>query len=169
MRNSEIERTKVSDIIKIEDCRFINITDSKTRNGVRIVPLHDFVYRKLSSFIAKTGKKPDDLLFIFSVKGSAKHNQSTVYKKASADMGAVMGLSEAELAGQHITFYSGRHYWKTLINSEDLGDIEEYFMGHKVSKNVAKRYNHRDKQGQEKILEKAREVLKILDKRLFEA
>jgi hypothetical protein len=42
-------------------------------------------------------------------------------------------------------------------------------MGHKVSNNVAKRYNHRDKQGQEKILEKAREVLKILDKRLFEA
>jgi integrase len=169
MRNSEIERIKVSDIITIDNCRFINITDSKTRNGVRIVPLHDFVYKKLAGFIAKTGKKTDDLLFIFSINGKAKHNQSTLYKKANADMGVVMGLNDAELAEQHITFYSGRHYWKTLINSEDLGDIEEYFMGHKVSNNVAKRYNHRDKQGQEKILEKAREVLKILDKRLFEA
>jgi hypothetical protein len=53
------------------------------------------------------------------------------------------------------------------MNAEELGDVEEYFMGHKVSRDVAKRYNHRDKQGQEKILEKAREVFAILDKRLF--
>ena len=38
----------------------------------------------------------------------------------------------------------------------------EYFMGHKVSGDVAKRYNHRDKHGQKKLIAKTKEVLKIL-------
>jgi integrase len=137
-----------------------------------MVPLHDFVYKKLMCFIAKTGKQPDDPLFIFnrsSAKSKAQHNQSTLYNKANADMGKVMKVAKGYLEEQHITYYSGRHYWKTLMNSEDLGDIEEYFMGHKVSNNVAKRYNHRDKQGQEKLLEKAREVFRILDKWVLKA
>jgi hypothetical protein len=57
------------------------------------------------------------------------------------------GLDKAVLQAQNIGFYFGRHYWKTLINAHGLGDIEEYFMGHKVSKDVSERYNHRDKQG----------------------
>jgi hypothetical protein len=69
-----------------------------------------------------------------------------------------------ELKKQNISFYSGRHFWKTLMNSGGLGDdIEEFFMGHKVSKN----YNHKDKQGREKLLEKAKEAFAILDKKLF--
>jgi uncharacterized protein YprB with RNaseH-like and TPR domain len=84
-------------------------------------------------------------------------------------MGAVMKINTAELDEQHISYYSGRHYWKTLMNSGDLGDIEEYFMGHEISADVAKRYNYRDKQGQEKLLEKTREVFAILDRRLFKA
>jgi integrase len=169
MCNSEIERVTVKDIIEIGGCRFINIPESKTRNGIRIVPLHEFVYKKLSGFIVSTGKQQDDRLFIFSVAGKSKHNQSTRYKKANDAMGSAMGISPDDLEKQHITFYSGRHYWKTLMNSEDLGDVEEYFMGHKVSNTVAKRYNHLDRQGQEKIVEKAEEVYEILDRRLFKA
>jgi integrase len=169
MRNSEIERVKVKDIIEIGGCHFIDIPESKTRNGIRIVPLHEFVYKKLSGFIISTGKQQDDRLFIFSATGKSKHNQSTLYNKSNNDMGRAMGISPDDLEKQHITFYSGRHYWKTLMNSEDLGDVEEYFMGHKVSNNVARRYNHRDRQGQEKIVEKAEEVYKILDRRLFKA
>jgi hypothetical protein len=53
------------------------------------------------------------------------------------------------------------------MNAGDLGEVEEYFMGHKVSNDVSKRYNHRDKQGQGKIAQKAQAVFKILDKNLF--
>jgi hypothetical protein len=53
------------------------------------------------------------------------------------------------------------------MNACKLGDIEEYFMGHKVSSDVSKRYNHLDRQGKERIAAKAREVFKILDKQLF--
>jgi integrase len=74
---------------------------------------------------------------------------------------------KARLKKENITFYSGRHFWKTLMNANGLGEVEEYFMGHKVSNDVAKRYNHRDRQGQEKITEKARRVFKILEAKLF--
>lgn len=167
MRNSEIERVKAGDIMAVEGCRFVNVRDSKTRNGIRLVPLHDFVYRKIAAHIAASGKRAGDPLFLFSKTGKAGHNQTAVYKKANADMASAMKVSGSELAKQHITYYSGRHFWKTVMNSEDLGDVEEYFMGHKVSGDVAKRYNHRDKQGKEKLLEKTREVFKILDRRLF--
>jgi hypothetical protein len=40
-------------------------------------------------------------------------------------------------------------------------------MGHKVSKDVSERYNHRDKQGQKRLSAKAREMFKIQDKTLF--
>jgi hypothetical protein len=54
------------------------------------------------------------------------------------------------------------------MNSEGLGDdIEEYFMGHKVSGNVSKNYNHKDKRGREKLIEKAKEAFAVLDKKLF--
>jgi hypothetical protein len=40
-------------------------------------------------------------------------------------------------------------------------------MGHKVSNDVAKLYNHRDKQGKKLMLKKAKQVFSILDKRLL--
>jgi integrase len=164
MKNSEIERMKVNDIIEIEKTHFVNVTESKTRNGVRIVPLHDFVYRKIMSYAKKTGKKENDLIF---------KNENTVkimskkYNRANLDLAKFTGYSNEMLELEHITFYSGRHFWKTLMDSENLGDIEEYFMGHKVSGDVAKRYNHKDRQGKRKLLERARKVFQVLDKHVF--
>jgi integrase len=161
LRNSEIEKIRFEAVIKIDSCYFIDITKSKTKNGIRIVPLHDFTYQKIVSFMRSSGKKPGD--YLFSARGGS--NQSKVYRKAAADMADALKADNEER--RDVTFYSGRHYWKTLMNAEDLGDIEEYFMGHKVSNNVAKRYNHLDKQGRKRLVEKAREVFGILDKRLF--
>jgi integrase len=179
MRNIEIERIRVQDIIKIDDCYFINVQESKTKNGVRLIPIHPFVHKKLAGFITETGKQSDDFLFTFATSkglpipiGKPKRvtwrNQSPIYKKANADMGKTMEITEDELKKQHITYYSGRHFWKTLMSSEGLGDdIEEFFMGHKVSGDVSKNYNHKDKRGREKLLEKAKEVFAILDRKMF--
>jgi integrase len=169
MRNSEIEKIQVKDLITIDRVHFINIHKSKTDNGIRMSPLHPFVFQRLQNYISETGKREGD--YLFSKKG--KNTQSTVYKKAFMDMGSLLKSTgkipkDFDFEKQGISFYSGRHYWKTVMNAEDLGDVEEYFMGHKVSNNVAKRYNHRDKQGKKKLLAKAKEVFGILDKRLFE-
>jgi len=157
MRNSEIERIKVEHLITIDGYHFIDIPESKTKYGVRIVPLHDFVYRKLSAYIKKNNIS--DRLF--------KHYISNIYDKANSELAKYTGISDEQLEKENITFYSGRHFWKTVMNSENLGDIEEYFMGHTVSADVAKRYNHKDKQGKRKLLEKTRKVFQILDKRIF--
>jgi integrase len=162
MRNCEIGNIQLCDFINIEGAAFISIPKSKTRYGVRVVPLHPFVHQRLLQYAAKNGKQDDDYLFR---KGSKV--QSAVWRQAYRDMGAMLGYNEESLKQENITFYSGRHYWKTLMNAENLGDVEEYFMGHRISADVAKRYNHRDRQGREKIAAKAREVFAILDRRLF--
>jgi integrase len=164
MRNSEIERMKVNDLTEIDGCHFINIPVSKTKNGVRIVPLHDFVCQKITAYIKKTGKKENDLIF---KNENTKKIMSTTYEKANLELAEFTGYSNEQLKKENISFYSGRHFWKTLMDSENLGDVEEYFMGHKVSGDVAKRYNHRDKQGKKKLLERTRRVFQILDKYVF--
>jgi hypothetical protein len=54
------------------------------------------------------------------------------------------------------------------MNGEGLGDdVEELFMGHKVSSDVSKLYNHRDKQGRKLMIKKTKQVFSILDKKIF--
>jgi integrase len=163
MRNSEIERIQVKDIITIDDCHFIDIPKSKSKNGVRIVPLHEFVYKKLNLYISKKLKTDEDYIFTKKLRPI----NSVYYLEANNDLGKFTGYTPEKLEAENISFYSGRHFWKTLMNSENLGDVEEFFMGHKVSGDVAKRYNHKDKQGREKLIEKTKEVFAILDKWIF--
>jgi integrase len=164
LRNSEIERLRAGDITRVGKHYFLNIRESKTENGIRIVPLHPFVRKQLEVWIEGTGKTAGE--YLFTLNGG--HNQSTLYKKANLDMGARLGKSAAELEERGISFYSGRHYWKTLMNAGGLGeDIEEYFMGHKVSGDVSRRYNHKDRQGRDRLEEKVSQVFSILDKKLF--
>ena len=164
MRNSEIERMTANDLITIGNINFIDISKSKTKNGIRNVPLHDFVYRKLSAFIRKNKLSNNDIIF---KNPKRKKLGSDIYDEANLELGKFTGYDREKLVKENIRFYSGRHFWKTLMNSESLGDVEEYFMGHKVSGDVAKRYNHRDKQGGKKLLEKTKKVFQILDKYVF--
>jgi site-specific recombinase XerC len=159
MRNSEIERMQVKDMIEVNKIRFFDINASKTENGVRIVSLHPFVYARLQKHASKNHLQPDDYLVKI---GPGKR----VYQKANLAMGRLMGKTKEELSALNITYYSGRSFWKTAMNIENLGDVEEYFMGHKVSANVAKLYNHKDKVGRRNIAVKAKAVFKVLDKYL---
>jgi len=164
IRNSEIERIRADDLIMIDGFYFIDIHDSKTRNGIRIIPLHDFVHRKLSAFIRKRKLSGNDIIF---KSPKRKKLGSDIYEAANLELGKFTGYDSEKLSKENITFYSGRHFWKTLMNSENLGDIEEFLMGHKVTEDVAERYNHRDKQGRKKLLEKVKKVFWILDKYIF--
>jgi integrase len=164
MRNSEIQRMRVRDIIDIDGVNFINISESKTKNGIRKVPLHDFVYRKITAYAKEAGKTENDL--IFKPEGTVKIMSKT-YERANLELASFTKYTPDMLKQENITFYSGRHFWKTMLDAEKLGDVEEYFMGHKTGGDVAKRYNHKDKQGEKKLLEKAGKVFKILDKYLF--
>jgi len=158
MRNSEITKMAMEDIINVGGCLFIDIKESKIPSGVRMVPLHNFAYGKIKKYCSK--KDPKGPVF-----GRCR---PSAFVKANKELAVKLKVDEEELWQENISFYSGRHFWKTMMNAGGLGeDIEEIFMGHIVSGNVAKRYNHRDKQGKERIAKKARQVFKILDQHLF--
>ena len=158
MRNSEITRISLEDIIKIGSCRFIQIKESKTKNGLRLVPLHEFVYKKIISWANKT--KRTNLLF--------DDCTDETFIKANACLAKMLNVSADKMKEDNITFYSGRHFYKTLLNAEGLGEnIEEIFMGHKVGSDVRQSYNHRDKQGKERLEKKAKQAISILDRCIF--
>jgi len=176
IRNNEIENITPDDIFKIKNCFFINIKGreihgeqiSKSVNGIRIVPLHPFVHNKIYNYIMKNNFTNDDIIFPFK-SGSYIYNKANTLlcEKLAAKLNIKKSEVKDYLEKEAITFYSGRHYWKTLMNSKNLGDAEEYFMGHKITADVAKIYNHRDKQGQAILVQKAREIFKILDSTLL--
>jgi len=161
LRNCEIENIRISDFTVIDGFHFLNVPDSKTPNGIRTVPIHDFAYKKLMGY-AKKNNKTDYIL-----KPKAKIIQSTEYKKAAVELAKHLGYSEEFMEKENMKFYSGRHFWKTLTDAEGLGDIGEIFMGHKVSTDVSKIYNHKDKIGKTKKLEKVKHLFMILDKYVF--
>ena len=166
IRNNEIEKIQVKDFFKLNNVWFLDIPKSKSINGVRVVPIHDFVHRKIMAYAKKEGRaEPDDLIFKLP---NCRKLGGDRYTKAYNDLAKYTGYTKERLKHENIRFYSGRHFWKTLMNAEGLGvEIEEVFMGHKTSGDVKKSYNHRDKQGKKKLLEKAKKVLAILDKCIF--
>jgi integrase len=160
MRNSEITKITMEDILNIGGCFFIDIKESKTPSGVRTVPLHNFVYGKIKNYCSKKGIKDKEPIFGW--------RSPSTFVKANKELAVRLKVGEEELWQENISFYSGRHFWKTMMSAGGLGeDIEEIFMGHIVSSNVAKRYNHRDKQGKDRIVKKAKQVFKILDQYIF--
>ena len=54
MRNGEIEEIRAEDILEIGGVHFIDVKKSKTVNGERLVPLHEFVYKELLAFAGET-------------------------------------------------------------------------------------------------------------------
>jgi len=158
IRNSEIKRIKINDIQFIDGCCFIKINQSKTANGIRLIPLHKSLYEKIKTWGIKNKAGENQLFNVHSEK----------FNHANNELAKRLKVSDEELEKENITFYSGRHYWKTLMSAEGLGeDIEEIWMGHKVSGNVTKLYNHKDKQGKNRMVKKARQVYSILDRCIF--
>jgi len=160
MRNCEIKRICLKNIQTLDNCRFINVKESKTNNGIRLAPLHDFVFKKMTVWAKKNKKDTEALLF--------NHIKVKSFQKANEELAKLLKVSDEEMKGENITFYSGRHYWKTLMNAEGLGeDIEEIFMGHKVAGDVKKTYNHKNKQGKERLIKKTKQLYDILDRCVF--
>ena len=156
LRNSEIKSIKMTDIIKIDGCYYLKVNKSKTPSGKREVPLHDFVYKKLKAWAMKNNK---DLFDVCT---------ETAFKRANKELAKMLKVDEKTLEEEKITFYSGRHFWKTLMSEEGLGDkIEEIWMGHKVKSDVKELYNHRNKIGRKRLEKKARKLFSILDECIF--
>ena len=164
LRNSEIQNLKVTDITTKEDIDFLSITKSKTDSGIRSIPIHPKLRQTLDEWVREKHLGSENHLFTSNGNGRSIYKTA---KKAHKLMASLLGKEADELEKENITFYSGRHFYKTMLNLYKLGDIEELFMGHKVNKNVSERYNHKDKRGEKALLTEARKTIEIIDKTLF--
>ena len=164
LRNSEIQNLKANDIIARDDIHFLNISKSKTCSGIRIIPVHSKIKKTLEEWITDNHLSCDDYLFI----RNTRQRIFIAAKKANIFMGSLLGKSRSDLEKENITFYSGRHFYKTMLNQYNLGDVEELFMGHKVNKKVSERYNHKDKRSEKELLKEAKKAIEIIDKTLFQ-
>jgi integrase len=153
----------VKNILKKDSLYFLNIENSKTVNGIRMVPLHHKVMETLNEWIEEHRLSDDDFLFV----KSANQRLYRAAEKANRFLGSLLNKKSEDLENENITFYSGRHFYKTMLNSHNLGDIEELFMGHSVGKSVKERYNHKNKRGEKELLKEASKAIEIIDKLLF--
>ena len=164
LRNGEIQNLKVKDIIAKEEIHFLNITQSKTSNGIRLVPLHPKIKEILDAWVSESKLSGEDYLFV----NRSGQRIYKITKKAHFYMASLLGKDPDELEKDNLTFYSGRHFYKTMLNSRNLGEIEELFMGHKVNRNVSERYNHKEKRGEKELLKEARKAIEVIDETLFQ-
>jgi integrase len=143
--------------------QFLNVcstTEGKTENARRTVPLYKVTYEKLEEYIQGNNKRGNDYIF-------DKIRQKD-FKEARNMLGALLGYREEDLEKKNIRFYSGRHFFKTMLNAGGLGeDVEEYFMGHTVSSEIKKRYNHKEKIGRENLEKKIKKMFDIIDGTFF--
>jgi integrase len=170
LRNDEISNLLVSDITNnfngtIFNNYFLNVCstiEGKNKNAKRTIPLPPFTDKKLLEYIKKNNRRENDYIF-----GNLSEED---FETATLLLGSLLGYSETDLDKDHknIRFYSGRHFYKTMLNAGGLGeDIEEFFMGHRVSNDIKKRYNHKDKIGKENLIKKIALMFAIIDKTIF--
>jgi len=107
IRNSELLRIQFNDIEKIKDLYFLNVRGTKNKNAIRKVPIHNALYKALKTYIKENHIKEDAQIF--------KGVYNDVLRQASFDMGSLFGLTEKQLLEKNICFYSGRHFFKTIL------------------------------------------------------
>ena len=164
LRNSEIQNLTANDLHTRENTAFLSVTKSKTDSGIRTIPIHPKIRQALNDWIEEKALTGTDRLFVTA----ARRRILKSAKKAHICLAQMLGKDAAELEENNITFYSGRHFYKTMLNFHNLGDIEELFMGHKVSKKVSERYNHKNKRGEKALLQEAQKALLVIDQTLFQ-
>jgi len=171
MRNSEIKRIQMNDIIPINDVYFLDVKGTKTANAKRTVPIHPTLYKELKNYV-KANKIKDDTAIFTGICYDT-------FCRARWEMGSLLGYTKDQLYDKNICFYSGRHSCKKIFkvgNEEGIGNvglhIQEMIFGRSHSKKVLKEegineyeYGNIDADvlGNTQLSKKGLEVFKIID------
>lgn len=145
LRNSEIEALTPESIITIGNTDFLDIKfahetnhPTKTKAGIRKIPLHPFVSTKLKNYI--TMRKIPNGGYIFRGE-SDKKIYWREYNKAVAHIAALMGFDKNYLEENHISFYSFRHFYNSRLLDEGINKYKvDILMGHSIGKDMTANY-----------------------------
>ena len=136
----------LTDIEKIKGVYFLNVRGTKSKNAIRKVPIHPTLYTAIDNYVKQNGIDKDAPIF------KRVHNE--LFRKASFDMGKILGFTEKELLEKHICFYSGRHTFKRILKISHFEKIavvgihfQELFMGHPFREQQLKGKGKRKRKG----------------------
>ncbi|WP_193215703.1 tyrosine-type recombinase/integrase [Aliarcobacter butzleri] len=127
LRIGEIFNLKKEDIKKVKDNYFINVTKSKTRNGIRTIPLKNtfnFVFEEL---LLNT-KKEEFLLF----KEEKKENRENILQKR------IMYNIRKYIKDKNKVFHSFRKNYTQILYKNDVEELYiKLFLGHSIKDNLS--------------------------------
>jgi integrase len=147
LRNNEIAKIQLDDFEKVNGVMFLNVRGTKTENAPRLAPVSNYLYKEVLKYVKENDIPNDKPLF--------RKTYNDFFRKAYKEMGRVLGYTESQLSEKNITFYSGRHTYKSILA---LGydkvslpvNFQELFMGHTLKGNnqtssIEKNYKHLDR------------------------
>ncbi|GHV77558.1 hypothetical protein AGMMS49942_23790 [Spirochaetia bacterium] len=170
LRNGEIFFLRKKSILLIGNTHFLNIensridgTGTKTEAGKRLVPLHPFIYEKLTKYIDDE-KRTDHIFW-----NGSKTIVYADFLRARTILALICGYSNDDIKEHNIVFYSFRHFFKTMIsNALNEKDLVEYYMGHTNNNDMSKNYLHLGNVGNKYIEENGKKIIGVIEKYYLE-
>ena len=127
LRISEIFNLKKEDIKKVKDNYFINVTKSKTKSGIRTIPLKNtfnFVFEEL---LLNT-KEKEFLLF----KEEKEENRNNILQKR------IMYQIRKYIKEKNKVFHSFRKNYTQILYKNDVEELYiKKFLGHSLKDNLS--------------------------------
>ena len=127
LRISEIFNLKKEDIKKIKDNYFINITKSKTKNGIRTIPLKN-TFNFVIEELLLNSKNNEFLLF----KEEKKENRENILQKR------IMYNIRKYIKDKNKVFHSFRKNYTQLLYKNNIEELYiKLFLGHSIKDNLS--------------------------------
>ncbi len=128
LRISEIFNLKKEDIKKVKDNYFINITKSKTKSGIREIPLKSSFNFIIEELLLNTKKDNEYLLF----KEEKEENRNDILQKR------IMYQIRKYIKDKNKVFHSFRKNYTQLLYKNDVDELYiKIFLGHSLKDNLS--------------------------------
>ncbi len=127
LRISEIFNLKKEDIKKIKDNYFINITKSKTKNGIRTIPLKN-TFNFIIEELLLNSKEKEFLLF----KEEKEENRDNILQKR------IMYNIRKYIKEKNKVFHSFRKNYTQILYKNNVEELYiKIFLGHSIKNNLS--------------------------------
>ncbi|MFW2607647.1 tyrosine-type recombinase/integrase [Aliarcobacter butzleri] len=128
LRISEIFNLKKEDIKKVKDNYFINITKSKSKNGIRTIPLKNSFSFVIEELLLNTKENKEFLLF----KEEKKENRNDILQKK------IMYHIRKYIKNKNKVFHSLRKNYTQILYKNDVEELYiKMFLGHSLKDNLS--------------------------------
>lgn len=128
LRISEIFNLKKEDVKKVKDNYFINITKSKSKNGLREIPIKNTFNFIIEELLLNTKKDNEYLLF----KEDIEDNRSDILQKR------IMYHIRKYIKNKNKVFHSFRKNYTQLLYKSNVEELYiKIFLGHSLKDNLS--------------------------------